>query len=102
MADQKAETVAWILVECVFTRHGISELLLSDRGSNFLSSVVEEVCKLVEINMLSKSVGSMREIGTGTYLASLLHIEWPYMTLDKCRRFTCCTGKNHRFQLRWR
>ena len=35
--NQKAETIARLLVECVISRHGVPELLLSDRGANFLS-----------------------------------------------------------------
>ena len=45
--DQKAETVARLLVEHVVVRHGVPERLLSDRGPNFLSSLVQEVCKLL-------------------------------------------------------
>ncbi len=45
-ADQTAETVARLFVEQV-SRHGAPEHLLSDRGANFQSALVEEVCKLV-------------------------------------------------------
>ena len=45
--NQKAEIIARLLVECVISRHGVPELLLSDRGANFLSELVNEVCKLV-------------------------------------------------------
>ena len=79
--DQTAETIARLLVEHVISRHGVPEYLLSDRGPNFLSNLVQQVCKLVGtskintsgyhpqcdglvekfnstlINMLSKSVG---------------------------------------------
>ena len=47
VSNQKAETIARLLVECVISRHGVPDLLLSDRGANFLSELVNEVCKLV-------------------------------------------------------
>ena len=45
--DQKAETVAHLLVEHVVVRLGVPERLLSNRVPNFLSSLVQEVCKLL-------------------------------------------------------
>ena len=45
--NQKAETIARLLVEFVTSWHGVPELLLSDRGPNFLSELVNEVCGLV-------------------------------------------------------
>ena len=45
--NQRTETIARLLVECVISRHGVPELLLSDRGPNFLSELVNEVCGLV-------------------------------------------------------
>ena len=45
--NQRTETIARLLVECVISRHGVPELLLSDRGPNFLSELVNEVCRLV-------------------------------------------------------
>lgn len=44
--DQTAETIARLLVNEIFCRHGASEHLLSDRGANFLSELVQGVCKL--------------------------------------------------------
>ena len=54
-SDQTAETVARLLVEHVIARHGAPELLLSDRGPNFLSALVQEVCKLVGTTKLNTS-----------------------------------------------
>ena len=45
--DQTAETIAHLLVEHVIARHGVPEQLLSDRGANFLSTLLQEVLKLV-------------------------------------------------------
>lgn len=48
--NQSAETIAHILVEEIFCRHGTPEHLLSDRGANFLSELVLEVCKQLRIS----------------------------------------------------
>ena len=53
--DQKAETIARLLVEEIVCRHGIPEELLSDRGTNFLSSLLQEVCKLLEVKKINTS-----------------------------------------------
>ena len=45
--DQKAETIARLLVEQIVSRHGVPEQILSDRGQNFLSELMLEVCKLL-------------------------------------------------------
>ena len=47
--DQSAYTVAKLLVEHVITRHGVPKELLSDRGANFLSALMQEVCSLMGI-----------------------------------------------------
>ncbi len=49
-ADQKADTIANLLVNQIISRHGTPRTLLSDRGSNFLSTLVREVCKLSNIH----------------------------------------------------
>ena len=43
-----APRVANILVNDILARHDSPRTLLSDRGSNFLSSVVKEVCKIMD------------------------------------------------------
>lgn len=53
--DQTAETVARILVEEIVCRHGIPEELLSDRGSNFLSTLIQEICKLTGMRKINTS-----------------------------------------------
>ena len=53
--DQTAETIAGLFVEHIVCRHGIPEQLLSDRGTNFLSSVVQGVCKLLGVDKLNTS-----------------------------------------------
>ena len=53
--DQQATTIARLLVEEVVARHGVPEQLLSDRGSNFLSELICEVCKLLGIEKVNTS-----------------------------------------------
>jgi len=53
--DQCAETIARLLVEEIFCRHGAPAYLLSDRGTNFLSELVQNVCKLLEIKKVNTS-----------------------------------------------
>ena len=51
--DQKADTIAKLFVEQIICRHGIPEELLSDRGTNFLSTVIQEVCQLLNIKKIN-------------------------------------------------
>ena len=55
VADQTAETIARLFVEGVVCRHGAPQELLSDRGANFLSDLVSEVCKLFDVKKLNTS-----------------------------------------------
>ena len=55
MADQRAETVARLLVENVVCRHGVPEELLSDRGANFLSELMQSVCDLLGMKKVNTS-----------------------------------------------
>jgi len=51
----EAPRIARILVEEIFTRHGAPRTLLSDRGANFLSSLVTEVCRILNTKKLNTS-----------------------------------------------
>ena len=70
--DQRAETIARLFIEHVVAKHSVPEHL-SHGGANFLSALIQEVCKLMAttklkcdglvekfnstlVNMLSKSV----------------------------------------------
>ena len=55
LPDQKAEAIARMFVEYVVCRHGAPHELLSDRGANFLSELVAEVCKLFDVQKLNTS-----------------------------------------------
>jgi len=45
----EASVVARLLVNEIIARHGAPKTLLSDRGTNFLSKLVAEVCKIFQI-----------------------------------------------------
>ncbi len=47
--NEKATTVAKLLVDKVFSVFGLPQKLLSDRGRNFESKVIEQLCKLLGI-----------------------------------------------------
>lgn len=49
----EATVIARLLVDEVISRHGAPITLLSDRGTNFMSALVKEVCKLFSIRKLS-------------------------------------------------
>ena len=55
VANQSAITIAQLLVEEIFCRHGAPQELFSDRGANFLSEIVLEVCKLLNIKKVNTS-----------------------------------------------
>lgn len=45
----EAITIARLITDEIIPRHGAPRTLLSDRGSNFLSAIVKEVCSLYSI-----------------------------------------------------
>lgn len=53
--DQKAETIAKLFVEKIVCCHGIPEELLSDRGANFLSGLIQEICRLLGVKKINTS-----------------------------------------------
>ena len=53
--NQSAETIAELLVENLICRHGVPKELLSDRGANFLSDLVTEICHLTGVRKINTS-----------------------------------------------
>ena len=51
--DQTAQTIAELFVEQIVCRHGAPFELLSDKGSNFTSSLISEICKICDTNKIS-------------------------------------------------
>jgi len=48
-SDQKAERIARLLVEEIVPLYGVPEALLSDRGTNLLSILMQDICRLLGI-----------------------------------------------------
>ena len=48
--DQEASTVAQKLVDGVFCRFGIPEQLHSDKGKQFEGTLLQEICKILNIS----------------------------------------------------
>ena len=53
LPDQKALTIAHVLVEEVIPFFGVPEALLTDRGTNLLSHLMKDLCKLLGITKLN-------------------------------------------------
>lgn len=53
LRDQKAETVARAFVERIVLRHGVPQQLLTDQGTNFVSGLMKETCRLLGIKKLT-------------------------------------------------
>ena len=49
MKDQTAKTVTKVLYKCFIAVFGVPAKLLSDRGANFMSALVEELCAAFSI-----------------------------------------------------
>ncbi|XP_065928583.1 uncharacterized protein [Magallana gigas] len=54
LRSQDAEVVAEAMME-VFTRRGVPKEILSDQGTNFMSSLITELCKLLSIRKLNNT-----------------------------------------------
>ena len=55
VADQCAETIARLFVNNIICRHGVPEQLLSDRGANFLSELIQDICKILGTEKINTS-----------------------------------------------
>ena len=55
MPSVQATVIARLLVDEIISRHGAPRVLLSDRGTNFLSKVAAEVCNIFEIQKINTS-----------------------------------------------
>lgn len=51
--NQEAVTVAFEFVTKIICQHGIPKVLVTDNGSNFMSNVFKETCKLLRIKQIS-------------------------------------------------
>ncbi|EFO92751.1 hypothetical protein CRE_26017, partial [Caenorhabditis remanei] len=48
-ANQTAETTLKFLIENIVSIHGIPEEIVTDQGTNFMSKMFEEVCRILEV-----------------------------------------------------
>ena len=55
VADPQAQTIARLLVENTVCWHGVLQKLLSDRGSNFLSDLILEICSILGVQKVNTS-----------------------------------------------
>ena len=49
MKTQGATEVAYLLYKEIFTRYGAPRTLVSDRGQNLISKVVQALCKIFQV-----------------------------------------------------
>ena len=52
MRNQDAESVANALIK-VFSRVGVPKEIISDQGSNFVSALISELCKMLKVQKIS-------------------------------------------------
>ena len=62
VAYQTAATIARLLVEEIVSSHGVPTEILLDRGKSFLSSLMKEIVKLLEIHQTNITVYHLRQI----------------------------------------
>ena len=53
MKDQKAITLAKLLIEEIVPNFGVPEALLSDHGTNLLSHLMRDLCKMMGIRKIN-------------------------------------------------
>ena len=47
LPDQTSESIARLLIDHIICRHGVPKELLSDRGTNLLSELIQDICRLM-------------------------------------------------------
>lgn len=79
LANKDTVSVAKALVNNFILRFGIPRIIASDRGKEFISTTMEEVCKLLEIEKLSSTAYHHQSIGSlennHKHLKSFLRIQ---------------------------
>ncbi len=64
MPDQTAETVAAALINTIFLEHGVPEIIISDRGTNFRSELIAELCKQLGVKQIFTTPYNPKANGT--------------------------------------
>ena len=84
LPNQKAETVADVLYNHIFTRYGPPTSILSDRGQNFMSTLVNEVCKRFNVKRtLTSSYHPQTNSQAERYFSSLWQSLRAYCLIQK-------------------
>lgn len=79
-----APTIARLLVDEIVCRHGAPRTLLSDRGANFLSKLVREVCSLINSKKVNTSAYHPQTNGlVEKFNAVLAHSLFMYVSKDQ-------------------
>jgi transposase InsO family protein len=55
VSQQDSETIARVFVEEFFLKFGTPQVILTDQGSNFLSELFTDLCKLSKIKKLKST-----------------------------------------------
>jgi hypothetical protein len=63
ITQQDATTVPKVFVEEIVLKFGISQVILTDQGSNFLSNLFANVCKLLWIKGIKTTSFILRQTG---------------------------------------
>lgn len=61
--DITAFTVAQAFVESVICRHGIPKTLTTDQGTNFMSKMFQEVCRILKIEHVTSTIHMPSSVG---------------------------------------
>jgi transposase InsO family protein len=83
--DQEATTIAKVIVTKIFARHGVCQTLLSDRGRNFTSNLMKEICNLLGVKKIFTSPYRAQCNGQVELFHRTLHTG-PSLYLDYCGR----------------
>jgi hypothetical protein len=61
--DITAFTVAEVFVEKVVCKHGIPKILTTDQGTNFMSHMFQEVCRILKIDHVTSTIHMPSSVG---------------------------------------
>lgn len=62
--NKEAVTVAQAFVENFILRYGVPDDIVSDQGTEFLASIFQEICKLLQINKLNSTAYHHQTLGS--------------------------------------
>ena len=80
----ETSVIAHLLFDEIIARHGAPRALLSDRGTNFLSRLVTEVCKIFQIQKVNTSSYHLQKDGLEGFNSTL------------CQSLSMCVAKNQK------